>query len=216
MVYLTITVFVLIVLVSTITFLPFYANYADAVQSKGDLLSSSKVPKENQKASAYDYLFSNYTNTLGKNVTNANVTISKFNVTNFRVDTYGGWFIYAVWQENNHTKNVIYFDRSVDGGKTWGPAVPISNGTQISTNPHVGAFANEVYVVWEGKNPINTDVFLRKSIDGGTTFGKTINLSHSAGLYSSTESSILIDKTTSKVIIWWVTHFHPIIYCYRC
>lgn len=166
----------------------------------------SIMPKESQNASAYDYLFSNYTNTLGRNVT-GNATISQVNVTNFRVDTYGGWFIYAVWQENNPSQSVIYFDRSVDGGKTWSPVVPISNAAQISINPHVGAFANEVYVTWEAKNPLNSDVFLKKSINGGTTFGSTINLSHSAGLYSSTDSNILIDKTTSKVIIWWGNSF---------
>ena len=43
---------------------------------------------------------------------------SQVNVTNFRVNTDGGWFIYAVWQENNLSQtSVIYFDRSVDGGR---------------------------------------------------------------------------------------------------
>ena len=42
--------------------------------------------------------------------------------------------------------------------------MPISNAAQISINPHVGAFANEVYVTWEAKNPLNSDVFLKKAL----------------------------------------------------
>lgn len=209
-----VAVYVLIILTCTLTILPLYATDILAVQNNKPLLMNS-TSNGSQNASSYDYLFSNYTNTLGRNIT-GNVTISKVNVTNYHVDTYGGWFIYTVWQESNHSRSVIYFDRSVDGGKTWGPAVIISNPNQISVNPHVGAFANEVYITWEAKNPVNSDVFLKKSVNGGTTFGSTINMSHSAGLYSSTDSNIIIDKTTSKVIIWWITHFHPIIYCYRC
>src|SRR6185312_13000069 len=85
-------------------------------------------------------------------------------------------------------------------------AFNLTNNTKDSVYLRVSAFGNNVYVIWQEsvlpglssklkdnsnnissssnsslKNEPNYDIFIRKSNDGGKTFGKEINLSNNSG-----------------------------------
>jgi hypothetical protein len=206
----------------TIGYLPYHNITAIAqvvAPEKSNVISTAKSdpPATNTTMTSMsnDYLLKNYTKQLKPSSNIA--TFSNFDVKNLRVDTYGGWFVYAVWEQNVSAKNsAVFFSRSVDGGKNWTPGEAISNATEQASNPHVGAFADEVYVIWEQKNPNNNDVFLRKSLDAGSTFGKPINVSNVASTANATDSSLTIDKSTGKVIIAWAAGTYGYANCGRC
>ena len=61
-----------------------------------------------------------------------------------------------------------------------------SNNDGHSDLPAIAASRNNVYVVWDNsQNAGYTDIFYRRSTDGGATFGSTVNLSNNAGLSAS-------------------------------
>ena len=164
-----------------------------------------------------DYLGSNYTKPLVPSPSAHIPTFSKYYVSNLRVDTFGGWFVYAVWQQNVTEKNsAIFVARSVDGGQNWTSGEPISNISEDATNPHIGAFGDEVYIIWEQKNPNNNDVFWVKSSNGGSTFSDPTNLSNIASTANARDSSLILDKSTGKVIVAWAAGTSGYAHCTRC
>jgi hypothetical protein len=73
--------------------------------------------------------------------------------------------------------------RSTDGGMTFGPIDNLSNNGGFSNFPAIAALENSVYVVWQDQDAITKDneILYRKSTDGGTSFGTTVNLSNKDG-----------------------------------
>jgi hypothetical protein len=113
--------------------------------------------------------------------------------------------VYMVWQENNpdpldRNNNVnnniqynndnyrnydIYIKKSTDGGLTFSKEINLSNNPGISEHPQIAISGNNVYIAWiddasSSSTTKNQEIYFRKSIDGGNTFDKFINLSNSS------------------------------------
>ena len=103
--------------------------------------------------------------------------------------------VYVVWQDNNNNnnggsinntkRNDIYFKRSIDGGASFE-----THPTKLSSNKSVGssselpqiaaAAGNNVYVVWQDYVGQKSNVYFKRSIDGGASFeADAIKLSNS-------------------------------------
>jgi hypothetical protein len=179
----------------------------------GKVIDPANITNTTATGMSSQYITHTYTGVLGP----SNKTkIAFIHAGNLKVDTFGGWFVYAVWQEKSGSNTQIFFARSVDGGKTWTPPENLTSPRAEASNPQLGAFADEVYVTWEQKNPNNNDIFLVKSIDGGSAFAKPINLSQTASTSNATDSSITVDKATGKVIIAWAAGNYGYVRCSRC
>jgi hypothetical protein len=94
----------------------------------------------------------------------------------------------------NYRNYDIYIKKSVDGGLTFSKEINLSNNPGFSEHPQIAISGNNVYVVWidDTLSPStsttssttvtatkNKEILFRKSIDGGNTFDKVINLSNS-------------------------------------
>src|ERR671921_2133416 len=112
--------------------------------------------------------------------------------------------VYVVWEENNpdsfrgnkangiynnYRNYDIYIKKSIDGGLTFSKEMNLSNNPGFSEHPQVAISGNNVYVAWTDDNTLssssatiakNKEILFRKSIDGGNTFDKIINLSNSS------------------------------------
>lgn len=89
----------------------------------------------------------------------------------------------VMWSDSDFGNIEIFYRRSTDGGMTFGPIDNLSNNGGFSNFPAIAALENSVYVVWQDQDAITEDneILYRKSTDGGTSFGTTVNLSNKDG-----------------------------------
>jgi hypothetical protein len=131
--------------------------------------------------------------------------------------------VYVVWQENNpdssddnkangiynnYRNYDIYIKKSIDGGVTFSKEINLSNNPGFSEHPQIAISGNNVYVAWIDDNTSapsttiakNKEILFRKSIDGGNTFDKIINLSNSSNADSYNQE---IAAAENNVYIVW-------------
>jgi hypothetical protein len=85
--------------------------------------------------------------------------------------------VYVVWRDNSSGKDQIYFKRSSDNGNSFYPTEDLSNNNGSSTNPQITAIGNNVYTVWSDTTTGNGDIYFKSSVDNGTSFASSKNLS---------------------------------------
>jgi hypothetical protein len=87
--------------------------------------------------------------------------------------------------------------------------VNLTNNQEDSVYAQVATQGNDVYMVWQenpqsqaasNDNAKNYDIFMKKSIDGGLTFGKEINLSNNPGFSEHPQ----IAASGNNVYIVWI------------
>jgi hypothetical protein len=90
---------------------------------------------------------------------------------------------YLTWSAGEEEDRYILFVRSTDGGKTYSSPVSLSGNSRSAVfNPSVSSSGNDVYVAWQGQSTSgNQDIFIRKSTDYGSSFGKADNISNDPG-----------------------------------
>jgi hypothetical protein len=132
--------------------------------------------------------------------------------------------VYVVWQENNpdsfddnkangiynnYRNYDIYIKKSIDGGLTFSKEINLSNNPGFSEHPQIAISGNNVYIAWIDDNTSssqstkiskNKEILFRKSIDGGNTFDKIINLSNSSNADSYNQE---IAAAENNVYIVW-------------
>lgn len=132
--------------------------------------------------------------------------------------------VYVTFADNKTGSADAYIMTSNDNGKTFDPAIKLtdnSNSTlanntpmsqlysyDVKTSPYelqVAASGSNVYVIATGGEKNSTsyqpDVFIKVSNDSGKSFGKDINLSLSEG---ATSERIQIEAIDDKVYVtWW-------------
>jgi hypothetical protein len=134
--------------------------------------------------------------------------------------------VYMVWQENNpdpsgQNNNVnnninynddyenydIYIKKSTDGGVTFSKEINLSKNRGISEHPQIAISGNNVYIAWiddasssSSSTIKNQEILFRKSIDGGNTFDKIINLSNSSNADSY---NLEITAAGNNVYVVW-------------
>ena len=143
-----------------------------------------------------------------------------------RGNVYCSWTRFDVYgSKDPDRKSHIYLARSTDKGKSFWPAVRISDkpgnaiddsGTVEGAVPSVGV-KGEIYVAWSGPEGVVID----KSTDGGRTFGKDTTISEhhggwdfpAAGLFRHNGLPVTgVDHSTGKhrgsVYVAWIDRRH--------
>jgi len=89
--------------------------------------------------------------------------------------------VYVVWGDRTPGNFEIYFKKSTDGGATWPITKRLTNNTGFSYRPAVAVSGSNVYVVWDDNTPVNTEIYFRRSADGGVTWEKQVRLTSNDG-----------------------------------
>lgn len=87
----------------------------------------------------------------------------------------------------------------------------LTNNTRDSVYAQVASHEKNIYVVWQENplpssisgnddNGVNYDIFIKKSVDGGLTFGKEINLSNNPGFSEHPQ----IATSGNNVYVAWI------------
>src|SRR5215218_6160572 len=152
-----------------------------------------------------------------------------------QIASYGN-NVYMVWQENNpdpsdHNSNVnnndiqynnnyrnydIYIKKSTDRGLTFSKEINLSKNPGFSEHPQIAISGNNVYIAWiddtsSSSTIKNQEILFRKSIDGGNTFDKIINLSNSSNADSY---NLEITAAGNNVYVVWQETTLPNAYAY--
>ena len=82
--------------------------------------------------------------------------------------------------------NNILYRTSKDSGTLLGNIIKLNdnnrNNQPNATNPQIAsAYANNMYIVWQSKVGKSSNIFFKRSIDNGSSFQDTINLSDNLG-----------------------------------
>ena len=139
------------------------------------------------------------------NIATVNVAVKENNQTNQAPQAFNqstnesnlSDYRYLTWSAGEDEDRYVLFARSTDGGKTYSSPVSLSGNIHSDVfNPAVASSGNDVYVVWQGlsKNG-NQDIFLRKSTDYGSSFGKAENISNDPGGSGNPEVEIVGNST---------------------
>ncbi|MGA9841429.1 MAG: sialidase family protein [Nitrososphaeraceae archaeon] len=111
--------------------------------------------------------------------------------------------VYVAWNDNTGTgeDTAIYYRRSVDGGATFGSIFNLSNNAGSSLSPAIAVSGNHVYVVWDDNTETGeaSEILYRRSVDGGATFGNTINLSNTAGFSGNSDIAV---SGNNVYVVW--------------
>ncbi len=75
----------------------------------------------------------------------------------------------------------IYTRRSDDGGRTWGPALRLTQAPGISHRPSIVAVGNQVTVLWFDGRDGNLEIYAKDSADGGRTWSGDQRLTAAPG-----------------------------------
>src|SRR5687767_10783621 len=74
----------------------------------------------------------------------------------------------------------------------------LSNNPGNSTDAQIAVYQNNVYVIWSDATTGNGDIYFKRSMDNGTSFGSTENLSNNPG--NSTDAQIAVYQNNVYVI----------------
>jgi hypothetical protein len=98
--------------------------------------------------------------------------------------------VHVTWTDSISGNQEIYYKRSTNNGATFGSTVNLSNNAGLSQSPAIAVSGNNVYVIWQDSTSGDFEILLRKSVNGGTAFGSTINVSQSNGNSFSPDISV--------------------------
>ena len=117
--------------------------------------------------------------------------------------------ISIIWLDDSSGYRDVFFKRSIDGGKTFEKTINLGNTPGGAYDHQIAVINNYVFVIWEQSPDNNGQIFLKRSIDGGKTFEKTINLGNNTGLSGTPQIAVSkgnsndIDNKSIHVYIIW-------------
>jgi hypothetical protein len=151
------------------------------------VLWQDSMPSDNRN---YDIFIRNSVN----NGTTFGLPVNLSNNSGFsehpQIAAYGN-NVYAIWADDTSGNREVLFTRSADNGASFDSIKNLSNNTSDSLNQEIAVFGDNVYVVWLDQNEDRTNILLRASADGGTTFGRTVSISSNAN-----------DETFPKIAVY--------------
>ncbi|MEI8006470.1 MAG: exo-alpha-sialidase [Bacteroidota bacterium] len=90
--------------------------------------------------------------------------------------------VHVTWYDTRYGNAKIYYKRSADGGITWGEDTKLTNDPDGSRMPSIAVSGSAVHLVWQDDRYGNTEIFYKKSDDGGLNWGTETRLTSAPGV----------------------------------
>ena len=86
--------------------------------------------------------------------------------------------VHVVWNDFRDGSDQTYYERSTDGGASWGPDTRLTNDSVGSQYPSVSVSGSVVHVVWADWRDGNLEIYYKRSTDGGASWGADTRLTN--------------------------------------
>lgn len=90
-------------------------------------------------------------------------------------------YVAIAWRSSSSYDYEIWFIESSDNGQNWGSWQQLSYNTGESRSPTLACYSSYVWLAWQDDNPGNYEIFFKRGVNHGTTWGSAQRLSYSAG-----------------------------------
>jgi len=90
--------------------------------------------------------------------------------------------VHIAWHDSRDLNEEIYYKRSTDGGTTWDPDTRLTNAVGNSALSSIAVSGNNIHVAWMDLCGGNWQVYYKRSLDGGTTWGAATQIVNSPKL----------------------------------
>lgn len=110
-----------------------------------------------------------------------------------------GNVVHVVWEDDRDGNREIYYKRSIDAGVTWGIDTRLTNNPSSSMVPALAINGSVLHILWQDARDGHAEVYYKRSIDGGLTWGADTRLTNSTSL----KICISISLSGSTVHINW-------------
>lgn len=114
--------------------------------------------------------------------------------------------IYIAWHDlRNNSQPDIYFGKSVDGGKSFGLNIKVSDDSSdaFQFHPSIAVTSDgTIGVVWEDKRYDNFDIFFSLSRDRGKTFTKNVQIDDDGGSEDQLFPSLAVSESKRFLVMW--------------
>jgi hypothetical protein len=123
--------------------------------------------------------------------------------------------VYITWEDKQSDQWQLLFRKSQDGDETFSNLINLSDTTGNVHLHDLSASGDKVFVVWaanENVTSTNKDIFFRRSVNFGNSFGETINLSNNPD--DSLDPHMITNENGTIIYIVWtecdIKHDDPI------
>jgi hypothetical protein len=110
----------------------------------------------------------------------SNDSISRTSDNNAYCVATNGNLVHVLWYDKRDGNYEIYYKRSTDGGLNWGTDFRLTNNIGDSWYPSVAVYGSVVHVVWFDNRDGNDEIYFKRSLDGGSTWGTDIRLTYNS------------------------------------
>jgi hypothetical protein len=90
--------------------------------------------------------------------------------------------VHVVWQDLRDGNWEIYYKRSTNAGVSWGTDTRLTTHSAVSDQPSIAVSGLLVHVVWRDDRDGNTEIYAKRSADGGLSWGADIRLTNNTAI----------------------------------
>jgi BNR repeat-containing family member len=113
-----------------------------------------------------------------------------------------GSVIHVVWYEETSSNREVYYSKSTNGGTTWSEAKKLAGTVGGNRAPVIAIYSvNVLHVVWYGAEPGNSQIYYRRSLNGGATWSAAKRLNWSSG--NCFYPALAVDSTGGVHVVWY-------------
>jgi hypothetical protein len=109
-----------------------------------------------------------------------NSAYSALSYNNARNIAANGSVLHVVFSDDRDGNPEIYYKRSTNAGASWGAETRLTNNTASSELPSVSVSGQVVHIVWEDQRDGNSEIYYKRSTDGGLTWGADTRLTNNS------------------------------------